>query len=549
MKKILTWLILGTALAAIAGNYSEIAIPRFQKWSLTLDGIPDEKLWEKAVKLTDFKLWRTQTKGTADTAVMMCMDRDNLYFGLICKEPMKIHEAPDSIWRSDRVEVFFGNVGETQWYRQIVFSPSKKRYNEFIENSQYQLATHVDKNQWTAEMVIPLKHMGKMPGDVFRFNMLRSRSSAQNELTTLADINWAHDVNLFLTMRIYTPANEVTHGPWTFGVTDSFAGVNWETAGAMAANLFVRKQGEKEFRKVPADVFASAQQNNRKLHTACLKNLSPGTVYEYHVGNEKIRTFSTLTGKRADFSFAMTSDIHCHNAELLNVLHNKEVGKADFLLLNGDISTAFIGREMCYEGYLDTIIANWTKPFYMIRGNHEYRGGAISDFFDLFAPHTGKSYFSLLHKGVFFIVLDTDGDAKAVDSSYLDGQTAWLKKAVAGREFKEAEYRILISHVPSYRSKRFQAMFDSIPEAAKSAFDLMLHGHVHCYCKVMPGSGRIVSVNPRYNNQKISFNAPCPVLTNDVSGAIVVNKAAEKLTVQVMDNGGKVLDLLEIKKR
>ncbi len=549
MKRVLIFLMLAVTILAAAGGYSEISVPRFQNGAMTLDGIPNEKIWDKAVKLTDFKVWKTQRKSDADTTVMMYLDRDNLYFGLVCKEPQKITESADSVWTSDNVEVFFGNLGETQWYRQIVFSPEKKRYNEFIENHQYELTTHVDKGRWSAEMIIPLKHLGKMPGDTFRFNMMRYRRNARDKRTTIADIVWAHDIDRYLTMRIYTPADEVTHGPWTFGVTADFAGVNWETSGAMAANLFVRKAGEKAFRKVPADVFASAQQNNRKLHSVYLKNLAPDTVYEYHVGDEKIKSFRTLSKERGDFTFAMTSDIHCHNAELVNVLRNKKVGKADFLLLNGDISTAFIGRQMCYDGYLDTILANWQKPFYMIRGNHEYRGGAIADFFDLFAPHTGKSYFSMCHKGVFFIVLDTDGDAPYTDSSYMDGQTAWLKSVVESKEFKEADFRILISHVPFFRSSQFEPLMKSIPEKAKNAFDLMLHGHVHCYCKVMPDSGKIISANPRYSNQKFSFKVPCPVLTNDVAGSIVVKKTNEKLTVQVMDNGGKTLDSLQIKRR
>ncbi len=551
MKNLLLALIFGAAFWVAAGQYSETAVPRFQKVEVTIDGVPNEKIWEKALKITDFKIWRTQDKADVDTTVMMCFDNENLYFGLICMEPNVITESENSVWTSDYVEVFFGNLGETQWYRQIVFSTQMKRYNEFIENDQYQLATKVSKNQWSAEMIVPLKYLGKMPNDTFRFNMMRCRRKPKVWRRTIAPIKWAHDVNRFLNMRIYTPADEVTHGPWTFGLTTDFVGVNWETAGPIAANLYIRKQGEASFRKIPADIYASAQQNNRKLHTAYVKNLTPGTAYEYHVGDGNIRTVRTLATQSGDFTFAMTSDIHCHNAELLRVLRNQEVRKAEFLLLNGDISTAFIGRQMCYDGYLDTIIANWNKPFYMIRGNHESRGGAITDYFELFAPHTGKSYFSMFHKGVFFIVLDTDADAKETDSTYLDEQFDWLKKVVASPEFAAAELRVLISHVPFYRSKEVTNLMNSMPPAALAAVDLVLNGHCHNYSKILPGSDKIVTEDTRFKGKshKFDIKVPCPILVNDQAGAIVVKKDQKKLSVLVLNNAGKTLDTLEVNKR
>ncbi len=553
MKNLLIGLIMGLACVLTAApSYSEIAVPRFQKVNINLDGIPNEDIWSKATTFTDFIVLRTREKTDAPTKAFLCMDRENLYFAIDCDEPVEIFENKGAVtpWSSDNVEVFLANLTEAdQWYRQIAFSTQMKRYNECIDESQYQLATNVGKNKWSAEMIIPLKALGEMPDGFFRFNVLRYRVKGAQHQTTVADVHWGHDMNLFLNMRSYEPATEVIHGPWTFGVRSDFVGVNWETAGLINADIFVRKAGAKEFQKFPANVVANTQQYSRKFHTAYLNNLTPDTEYEYHVGDNQIRRFRTLSKAPADFTFAMTNDIHSHKKKLTNILRNEEVKKADFLMINGDISSAFIGRHMCYDSYLDAIVENWDKAFYPLCGNHEYRGSSIADFFALFAPHTQKSYFSMSHKGVFFIVLDTDADVAYADPNFLKNQQAWLNETVKSKEFQNAEYRVLVSHAPFFTSKTIAQFLDEMPAGPRAKLDLILNAHVHTYCRVNPGSKVITSPRPSYNNRPISFNAPCTVLVSEAAGSIVVQKDSQKLAIRVLTNDGKLLDSLQVKKR
>ena len=226
-----------------------IRIPQFQKVDLNLDGIPNEPFWEKSGKITDFRIFRNPAVKTSGTTVRICMDNANLYLGLICEEPNGIFTGnPNgSAWAGDNVEIFLASLKDQDWYRQIVIGLNGKRYQEFISEHQYQSAVHLKEKKWSAEIVIPLKYLGNFSSDSLRFNMLRYRKNSR-EFSSWRNVFWAHDADKFGQLVIFKPAEEVIHGPWTFGITDSCAGINWETAGRIQTEFSYRKKGEKIFR-------------------------------------------------------------------------------------------------------------------------------------------------------------------------------------------------------------------------------------------------------------------------------------------------------------
>ena len=523
----------------------EIRIPQFQKVDLKLDGIPNESFWNKSGKITDFRKFRNPSEKTSGTAVRICMDNTNLYIGLICEEPKGIFTGnPNgSAWAGDNVEIFLASLKNGDWYRQIVIGLNGKRYQEFIPENQYQSAVHLGEKKWSAEIVVPLKSLGKFSSDSLRFNMLRYRKNAR-EFSSWQNIFWAHDADKFGHLIIFKPEEEVTHGPWTFGITDSCAGINWETSGKIKTAFSFRKKGEKIFRK------KTAEPGNTKYHSVFLKNLLPDTEYEYQTGNGTVYSFRTLTPENADFSFTVTTDIHGRSGMLKEILKNPNVQQSDMIFLLGDMMSAMIGRYSCYEGFLDTIVENWKKPFYCIRGNHEYRGAGANVFFDLFSPLERKSYGAFSHKGIFFLFLDTDGDVKE-SSSYMKNQKEWLCNVVKSKEFLKAKFRILLVHKPLMLPSQgggteLKKLFDTLSEKEKRLFDLSLSGHTHHYSKTIPGTKKLYAKHKTKNGMSPVLSLAFPVMTNDLGGFFLAEKKSSHLLVKVFDETGKIIDEIKL---
>ena len=544
LRKIILFAVLYAGL--VFSHAGGLTVPQFQKADLKFDGIPDESFWEKSGKITDFGKFRNHKAKTAGTEVRLCLDRENLYIGLICKEPAGIFRGnpAGSAWAGDNVEIFLASLENTDWYRQIVIGLNGKQYQEFIGGDQYQSKLNIGNNEWSAEIVVPLKYLGSFTADSLRFNMLRYRKNAR-EFSTWRDIFWAHDADKFGTLTIRSVADDISHGPWTFGITSNGAGVNWETAGVVPSAFSYRKKGETSFRKL------KSTSSGKKLHSVFLKDLTPDTVYEYKLGNGKIYSFRTLSQKKADFSFTVTTDIHGRSASLKKIVTHPEVQKGDMIFLLGDLMSALIGRYSCYAGFLDTMVTYWKKTFYCIRGNHEYRGAGTDSFFQLFYPAERKSYGAFFHKGVFFILLDTDGDVKVEGPEYMENQKVWLKQIVKSKAFAVAEYRVLLTHKPLMLpahggGSELKQLFDILSDQEKERFDLSLAGHTHSYSKVMPGESTLYSVRKNRNGMSPVLKLAFPVLTNDLDGFFSVSKNSRELSVRVFDKDGKILDTIKI---
>lgn len=394
---------------------------------------------------------------------------------------------------------------------------------------------------------------GRIRRGKVRFNLLRVSSSAKQTLTW-KDVFYAHEPDRFGVLQIYTPADEIIHGPWTFGITSTSAGINWESAGGCPGMVSYRKKGTAEFRKAYANITGDVQDRNQKLHPVILHGLEPAADYEYDVGDNIPRFFRTLDPQPADFSFVMTSDIHTRAASLREMIARPAVRQADFMVLLGDLVTGCSGRNVCYDGYLDVMSAGWNKPFYCTRGNHEYRGNAPSAFFELFPAFGKKSYFTLNHKGVLFILLDTDGDVRQSDSYYRE-QMQWLKQVVASKEFQDAEFRVLLAHVPFYMrgqggGEQILGLFNSLPDPAKQAFDLMLAGHLHCYCRLMPGDAKLYSTDKALNGSTPVMKLAFPVLVNEFDGFMAVKKTSRGLMVRAYsERGAKLIDTVHVARK
>ena len=545
-------MVLAMLLPVSASNKREL-LPCLSNVKIKLDGVPDEQFWQKAGKIDDFLVYRTYKDAEKLTTVRICLDENNCYVALECDEPLGVNRGnPEgSAWSGDFVEIFLGSVTGKDWYRQIVFGLNDKTYNEFIDVHDISRAMKIDEKHWSAELVIPRRALGEFR-DTLLFNVMRGRSNAKHSVTWGA-VAWAVDLHRFGIMHIYTPEDEIIRGPWCSISRATEAVVSFETAGSCAMEIFYRKKGEKDFNRVFASVEGSVQDASGSLHHVRLTGLEPDTVYEYHAGDQNIRTFTTLTPVPTDFSFAVATDTHGRDKSLRNILKNDEVSKADIFIHLGDMITGIAGHDSFYNAYLSAMSDLWQKPFFSLRGNHEYRGNAPKVFFDMLYPFERKAYYSFNYKGVCFVILDFDGDLMH-GGTYIADQREWLKNVVKSSEFTGAQFRVLLAHQPLLAGrgggKLLGKFFSELPEKDQQAFDLMLAGHVHIYEKAMPGEKYIFSQLAGRNGKIETMPLTFPVLIGESDGWFIIDKKADKLTVKAYGKASdKPIDELVIKRK
>ncbi|MBO5724093.1 MAG: metallophosphoesterase, partial [Lentisphaeria bacterium] len=481
------------------------------------------------------------------------LDPENLYLGVYCHDPAGVYKNDNAgVWSNDNMEIFLGNLSYPDWYRQIVIASNGKSYDEAVREGSYRYAVSTAKDHWIVEMAIRRATLGHMKNDSMIFNLLRYRTKAK-ELLSWTDVRWGHDADHFGTLTFTTPANEITHGPWTLEIRKNSAGIRWETFAKCAGKIFLRKKGSADFKAIPADTLSGVTERFNLIHTAILTGLEEDTVYEYRVPPcEKIRTFRTLSTKEQDFSFGVTSDIHTRSWNLERLLQLPAVRNADLLFFAGDLVSGIIGRGVQYETFLDPVVKfRQDKVSVFMRGNHEYRGGNVESFFEIASLKEKKAYGAFYHKGIYFIYCDADGD-EIHNKAYQEAHKRFLLQAVKSPEFKKAAFRVLINHLPFLDNPlggtpRTRNIFQSIAKEDLAKIDLMLCGHTHYYLKALPEKERVFSLRKTRNNYKQSFRAPFPVLTNDASGCLLVEKHGKILTVKAMDKTGKELDKVTIK--
>ncbi|MDP4205529.1 MAG: FN3 domain-containing metallophosphoesterase family protein [Bacteroidota bacterium] len=300
-----------------------------------------------------------------------------------------------------------------------------------------------------------------------------------------------------------------------------------------------------------------------------IKGLKPGTTYNYrlvskeilnygaysvsygswvssdnHLG--KIFSFSTLPEKIEKVSFIEVSDIHNNPDKLEVMLKNGGIDNADLVLFNGDMTSEFSHESDLFDGFLkkssDMFAA--TKPFLMVRGNHETRGLLSKDLMKYFPRTDNKYYFTKSYGPLFLIGLDCGEDKPDSDiaysglaayDEYRTEQAEWLKKVFESSEFKNAQYKVVICHISPLGGDGWHAQNDIkekwLPILNKAGITLMLCGHEHTF--------NYFKTNKEVNN--------FPIIIGSDKSCTRVDVSKDALTTKVIDYDGKNILMLNIK--
>ena len=297
-----------------------------------------------------------------------------------------------------------------------------------------------------------------------------------------------------------------------------------------------------------------------KVHKVTVSGLEPGTTYRYRImmqgvldqdnrrsivygegyGLDLKKYRTKVTTKRADYdklSFAVVNDMHEHDS-VFRADFKDAKGKYDFVVFNGDMTSAIDHEEDVVKNYLNSageLFASET-PLYIVRGNHEYRGNDALKWYDYMDTPTGKTYYAFRYGGFFFIALDSGEDKADSDirnlgvmivEPYVREEAEWLKGVVASEAFKTADTRIVFSHMtPNPKGWHGDRMVSElfVPTLNEAGIDLMICGHHHVHRIEKPGKS----------------NAQFPVVVNKNQTLLECSLDRKEVKLQFHDDTQKI---------
>lgn len=255
-----------------------------------------------------------------------------------------------------------------------------------------------------------------------------------------------------------------------------------------------------------------------RMHSIRLKNLIPGTTYNYKVISRRVikvrpywpemgkwtkePTYSFTTfdnSKTNSVTFSVVTDTHEHVNWIRNYMDIINWDKTDFLVDLGDIVNYVQNRRQLFSNALTPLtkpLAH-SKPLVYARGNHENRGPFARRLFKYLPPlHEGRYYYAGNDGPLHFIVLDTGEDKPDTTNvyaglnnfkEYRSIEYQWFKKHVkTSKPLKKAPFRIIFMHQPGWgftggENKKWTEL------ANKANIDLILAGHWHRFGWFKPG--------------------------------------------------------------
>lgn len=358
---------------------------------------------------------------------------------------------------------------------------------------------------------------------------------------------------------------DITHGPYLVEPGENCMTIIWFTNKPCLS--WVEYCGEGNFGTFPQwggypeiarGITNGLVDANSKMHSIRLKNLKEGRKYKYRIVSKEILQydpyeviygdsmvgeiceFETLSTQLTNFSFGAVTDGHERAAALDTLLQASPLDSMDMIFYTGDMLNWIGDEERIFNGLIDVSVDHFakTKPFILIRGNHETRGPNARDLFPYFPHSSGKYYFAFSQGNVRFVVLDCGEDkpdthpvyAGLVDfDGYRTEQAEWLKQEVERDEFKNAQYKIVLVHIPPFtgRGHGGQDLTEKWgPILNEADIDLVISGHTH----------RFAIMEPREDLN----NFPVLILGKDMM--LKADVSSEQLSLSIRDIKGQPVD-------
>lgn len=378
-----------------------------------------------------------------------------------------------------------------------------------------------------------------------------------------------------------------TCGPWLQHASETAMSISWITQVPCAVALEYREKGMKDWTRL-WETIGDKLAYAKDLHAFRMEGLKPATEYEYRllsslsryeqaypytqifVGRETY-SFRTFDPELTNYSVFLASDFHGEFGRTCDCFcRRSEVKACDFAVFLGDQVNDNMNqpRYAIVDGYLDAVSRLWgsSKPTVFVRGNHDCWGApAAQAWVDYHARPDGRSFYAFRKGHVLYVVLDDPHDydkpglwqaadaAREVRAVYLERQLAWFRELVGSKDWMSATFRVVLCHYPNRLG--VEGLFSS-RSGYKPLFNgpngihLYLCGHEHYASSSLPGEAGCYhnARNEGTNAKPRVFNASdgsydFTEVCGDVFGGMLLEVAADKLTVRLLDRNPAASDL------
>lgn len=305
-----------------------------------------------------------------------------------------------------------------------------------------------------------------------------------------------------------------------------------------------------------------------RINNIRLENLKPNTTYNYKIRSKEITqfkpyelkygaqissdvfTFKTPKVNEEECNCVIFNDIHERAHSFSELLQVNAKRPFDFVILNGDMFDYEEDEAQVIRNLLNpcaNLFAK-SKPYIMLRGNHETRGKFRAELKNYFSYPTNEYYYTMVKGPVHFTFIDTGEDkpdeaevyAGIVDfDAFREEQALWLEKEMQKADYINAKYKVIVMHIPPFYSGDWHGtlhcrkVFSSLFE--KHNVDLVLSGHTHSYGVHKPTNDHsypvIIGGGPKQGDRTI----------------INLNANQEKLEITMIDDSGIIVGEYQIK--
>lgn len=359
--------------------------------------------------------------------------------------------------------------------------------------------------------------------------------------------------------EIKTASFKFSHGPYIQDVRNSGTIIVFTTNRPSFS--WVEITDENKVVQSYYNIEHGVKMANNTLHTIKIDNLNPAKEYIYRLLSKEITKFdpysilygdsivsesfrfSTLNPSASEITFIEMSDIHGSNEKLEKLLSHAEVESADMVIYGGDMMDYYANEDQPFQNFIDKSVEIFAseKPFWLVRGNHETRGRFSRNLFNYVPREDGRYYYTVRQGPVLFIFLDSGEDkpdnhpvyAGLNDfDNYRNEQANWLLQVIASDEYKDAQYHIVVTHIPPLAEGWHSEQHITktwLPILNKAGINLMLAGHLHEY-KFYPKDADI-------------YAFPLIIGSNNSAARIMVN--GEGIKVKTIDTEGNIIDELK----
>lgn len=275
------------------------------------------------------------------------------------------------------------------------------------------------------------------------------------------------------------------------------------------------------FFAIKAEGLQPATRYSYRIHAKEIKRFRPYKV-EFGADTASAQySFTTLNPRQRGSSLFATADMHDHPSVLANLLRACDYESCDAFFFVGDMMS-YMERKghSPFTAFIDTCVSLFAteKAFQWVRGNHETRGD-LARHFSRYAPQSSGRIYGAQRIGDAIVIMLDVGEDKAdrhevyaglIDfDAYRTEQAEWLRKVVRSKEFKQAKYRIVMSHFPIYGFEGIDdwkgcqdAYLKFMPILNDAKIDLMISGHTHRlhYAPAQPDDNRYPVLEQGHKN-------------------------------------------------